>query len=677
MADVSIMITGKDNLSSVLKKLSETTNNYKKDLNGLDDRLQVLTKTQGNLAAELTESKKALSDAQKAFRATGDEADKMRVAMEQTKVEGIKQKMRAVSAEMKSTERDMQSLTSSASKMDTQLSQVGTTTAKGLSDTMSALAKAGLFGMVGNAAGGLAGTLVTSSLGTSAGSMVNSVVSGAATGAAIGSVVPGLGTAVGGLIGAITGALSGLTEEQQRRDAAFQTVVQDTYNEVTTAQQEQLSSGSEIAAQREVDRLAFNTLFGSSSVAGGFLSRVQDMAAETPFEYSDLTDMSRNLATYGYDANQILDLMPKIGDAGAALGLGGYDMSAIATYIGRMNSSDKTTMQYLDPLIERGIPAIDYLAEALGDENGPLATQDVYDMISKGEISGKEAAQIIADAMGEQFEGSMEDQAKTYSGLMSTLEDNQADLDNAMGEGYNETRKDALQEQIDWMSGESGEKLKEANRLIGVYQASLVNEQEQAYRDAMDAALQKIQDEGITDEAEMGKILAEAQAQAKADYLASDAYQNELNTQMGLVDSIQEKMAPVYEEAGYLMGQKFSEGLVNAWNNFDPLNANTPASSMVGDLSGRKLGIVGSTSGATGNSYAVGLPRVPYDNFPALLHEGEAVLTAQQARSYQSGATGGVVITGNSFTVREDADIYRIASALYDQIKTTAASFVG
>ena len=125
MADVSIMITGKDNLSSVLKKLSETTNTYKKDLNGLDDKLQDLTKTQGNLAAELTESKKALSDAQKAFKATGDEADKMRVAMEQTKVDKIKQNMRAVSAEMKSTERDMQSLTSSASKMDTQLSQVG------------------------------------------------------------------------------------------------------------------------------------------------------------------------------------------------------------------------------------------------------------------------------------------------------------------------------------------------------------------------------------------------------------------------------------------------------------------------------------------------------------------------------------------------------------------------
>ncbi len=32
--------------------------------------------------------------------------------------------------------------------------------------------------------------------------------------------------------------------------------------------------------------------------------------------------------------------------------------------------------------------------------------------------------------------------------------------------------------------------------------------------------------------------------------------------------------------------------------------------------------------------HATGLQRVPYDNYPALLHEGERVLTAQEARSY-------------------------------------------
>ena len=39
-----------------------------------------------------------------------------------------------------------------------------------------------------------------------------------------------------------------------------------------------------------------------------------------------------------------------------------------------------------------------------------------------------------------------------------------------------------------------------------------------------------------------------------------------------------------------------------------------------------------SEGGSTG-SYAFGLERVPYDNYPALLHAGERVLTAREARN--------------------------------------------
>ena len=40
--------------------------------------------------------------------------------------------------------------------------------------------------------------------------------------------------------------------------------------------------------------------------------------------------------------------------------------------------------------------------------------------------------------------------------------------------------------------------------------------------------------------------------------------------------------------------------------------------------------------------YAVGLDRVPYDNYPALLHKGEMVLTAAEASAYRFGGSSGV-----------------------------------
>ena len=39
----------------------------------------------------------------------------------------------------------------------------------------------------------------------------------------------------------------------------------------------------------------------------------------------------------------------------------------------------------------------------------------------------------------------------------------------------------------------------------------------------------------------------------------------------------------------------------------------------------------GGASGLRGSGYAYGLDYVPYDNFPALLHQGERVQTAAEA----------------------------------------------
>ncbi|MDC6266656.1 phage tail protein [Lysinibacillus fusiformis] len=85
-----------------------------------------------------------------------------------------------------------------------------------------------------------------------------------------------------------------------------------------------------------------------------------------------------------------------------------------------------------------------------------------------------------------------------------------------------------------------------------------------------------------------------------------------------------------------------------------------------GAVSWAKKLIPGKDGGATKSHYS-GLDSVPYDGYSARLHKNEKVLTAQQAKAYdegQGGSSGGIVISGNNFTVREDADIQRIAYEL-------------
>ncbi len=94
------------------------------------------------------------------------------------------------------------------------------------------------------------------------------------------------------------------------------------------------------------------------------------------------------------------------------------------------------------------------------------------------------------------------------------------------------------------------------------------------------------------------------------------------------------------------------------------------------------VNFVGGLIGAGGDkggkkSHYSGLDSVPYDGYSARLHKGERVLTARENREYSegkgsNGAGGGVVITGNSFTVREEADIEKVAYQLAKLIERQA-----
>lgn len=73
--------------------------------------------------------------------------------------------------------------------------------------------------------------------------------------------------------------------------------------------------------------------------------------------------------------------------------------------------------------------------------------------------------------------------------------------------------------------------------------------------------------------------------------------------------------------------------------------------------------------GGTGG-FAWGLNRVPYNDFPAYLHEGERVLTAEQARQQDGAGSPSAmpVINVSNLTVREEADVFKIAQEIAREI---------
>ena len=651
MPDVSIAIKATDRFSDAMKTMKDSANSFDKSIVGMQSRLNSLNRTKATLKVDTDRARTELRSAEKQFAATGDAISELVLQEKQLTFENARRNLSLVSKEAANVEKQMLKTGNSVSKM-------GNKAGEGFSTIVQSVATAGGAKMVGSLAQDSVNTLVGSMLGSNGGNVFSSALSSAISGAAIGSMIPGIGTAVGAVAGGLVGMASGSVQNWSKKDDAFKSYVQNAVEEQLNEQTTSLTSGSALAASRETDQISFATLFKGEDKAKQYLADLVQMANTTPFLYDDLTAMSKTLATYGYDENSILPVLQTIGDAGAALGQSTSDMNSVATAIGRMKSSNKTTLEYLNILNDRGIGAVGMLANAYGVDQG-----EVYSMISKGQIAGQDAARIILDALTDSFAGSMERQSKTFSGITSTIEGLRQELDNAMGEGYNETRMAGLQAEREWLEGDSGQEMQEAYQAIGAWKASLENAKEQYIRDAVNEAMgsdayKAAEAEG--DAAEMGRIIMKAKIDGMNQYNANEGKDEVLAQELSLIDSVREdtSLNDSYWDAGYTLGLSFSKGR---------------AAGMMGSGSGETSASASPSrmlQGVTlpsGSSYAVGIDYVPYDTFPALLHQGERVQTAEEARSGGSGTSIQIVMNGT--VIREDADVERVASALLERME--------
>ncbi len=667
--DASIAFSVTDNLSQSIVKMKNSLNEFKTDAEGLQQRLTALENTRLQLRnIDLKQAKNQVEQARKALEELGDaasdvEREAARADFDQAvqNYANVENQLQLVSKQARQTQRDLLDTTDAISKMDNR--------AGGGSSVLSALGQAGVFAMAGNVASQWADVIAGSSFGGELGGLFSGALSGAASGASLGTLLGGpVGTAMGAAIGGALGLAGGAAQSYQSQDQAFMDYYGGLYETASQSTEASREAGSSTATQRELDAIAFNRLLGEG-VGDQYLKDLRAMAAETPMEYGDLTAMSRALATgFGDSPERMLELMRAIGDAGSAVGVTASDMSEMARAMSRMNSSGKATLEFLNIFQDRGVDVIDMLGEAMGKTQG-----EIYNMISKGQINGQDAASIIQAGMESQYSGAMGEMSRTYEGLTSTLADAMTELDNATGEGYNRMAAQGIQADIDAYGGELGEALAAANEIIGEGKAIAENLDRQYSREALStltlgtdttvygeeqaARLQEMhgqytdlveryQTAAETDKAiiagEIEALKEKAQAMADASYDASSMAQSLQDVELGLIASIRDltdKIGSVAWGRDYEISQELGKG---------QMAVSDDGSSTSSITSGYQ---VRPDSGIKGR-YAYGLDRVPYDNYAALLHEGERVLTAREAREQdQSGGLPpiSISVSGNTF----------------------------
>ncbi|QOP65145.1 tail length tape measure protein [Arthrobacter phage Phives] len=179
-----------------------------------------------------------------------------------------------------------------------------------------------------------------------------------------------------------------------------------------------IKSGLETAAFMESAQISFETLLGDKGAAKKMISDVSKFAASTPFEMPGLTDNVRALLGAGAAAKSVLPTMSALGDANAALGGDQERLNSVVRAWTQMMGKGKVSAEEMLQITEAGLPIWSILSKAMGKPVGELQK-----MASDGKLLSKDVLPVLEQQMKKDYGGSMAKQAKTLSGVWSTVKD--------------------------------------------------------------------------------------------------------------------------------------------------------------------------------------------------------------------------------------------------------------
>ena len=202
------------------------------------------------------------------------------------------------------------------------------------------------------------------------------------------------------------------------------------------------SVGIEYNALKETSQTTWATLLGSQEEAIAQLERIEEFAASTPFSKMGVDTMAKYLHNAGYEGDEVFNTLTKIGNMGSAFGVQEESLVEMTRQFSQVQQAGYAYTEDLNILADRGIPIYQALAEATGE-----TVAEVKKMASEGKITA-EIYNSAIDSMAATTDGAMSAQSQTFSGMMSTLQDNLTTLTGLLTEKV----FGALQSLVEWLN---------------------------------------------------------------------------------------------------------------------------------------------------------------------------------------------------------------------------------
>lgn len=222
---------------------------------------------------------------------------------------------------------------------------------------------------------------------------------------------------INGDISGLRSALTGASDAVQQTGEKMQGVGMKMTAGITLPILGAGAASLKAAADQEQLQIAFTTMLGSAEKATAMVENLNQFAAETPFQSSEVQSAARMLIGYGVAAEDVTGTMRQLGDISAGLNIPLGDMAYLfgtARVQGRLFAAD------INQFSGRGVPIIKALAATMG-----VAEGSIKGMVEEGKVGFPElqAALNYLTEDGSQFGGLMEAQSQSINGMISTLKD--------------------------------------------------------------------------------------------------------------------------------------------------------------------------------------------------------------------------------------------------------------
>lgn len=135
-------------------------------------------------------------------------------------------------------------------------------------------------------------------------------------------------------------------------------------------------------------------LLGSTEKANKALNDTNDIVLGTAFGLDTAAQSVQAFVSAGMDVSKATDTMQAWADATAFYTIGANeDLESVSKALQRMELKGNVTMEHMQMILERGIPAIDIYADAVG-----MSTAEVTEQMSKGELKADDFIKVMNKA---------------------------------------------------------------------------------------------------------------------------------------------------------------------------------------------------------------------------------------------------------------------------------------